>query len=122
MRARDFIPEGTRGTPHKDHANVQQTVRISRDQGGYDRVYHQNRLMMAMGMADGQSTKPVDMDPASWVEKYNTVHPYTDVEDKMFQQAAKTIPTDHHVVSKGKSKEPEDTHTVSPVANWMKKK
>jgi hypothetical protein len=52
---------------HKDHENVTPNSGsyIARDVGGYDRVYHMNRLWMAMSMADGKSTKAVKMDVAS---------------------------------------------------------
>jgi hypothetical protein len=123
MRAREFIVETTPdGKVHKDHASVQKGVHRSRDVGGYDRVYHMNRLWMATAMADGKSTKPVDMDSASWVEKYNTQHPYTEEEYNMFRSAENTVPTDSkEVLPWGKSQEPKDTHKVSPVANWMGK-
>jgi hypothetical protein len=122
MRAKEFMSE-SKGKMHKHHASVQQGVMRSRDVGGYDRVYHMNRLMMATAMADGESEKPVDMDEASWMEKYNTHHPYTEKEHKMLKSAMNTIPTDSKEVTPwSKSVEPDDTHKVSPVANWNKKK
>lgn len=117
MKIKDIIVEGE-GTIHPHHLAVQGHVDKVRDVGGYDRVYHMNRLMMAMAMADGKSTKPVDMDASSWVEKYNTTHPYTDEEHNMVKSAMATIPTDHKPVSKErKSREPDDTHKVSPHSN-----
>ena len=78
-----------------------------------------NRLWMAMAMADGKSTKKVDMDPASPSEKHNTIHPYTDEEHNMVQAAFNTIPSEHHRMAKrGKSSEPDDTHKVSPVQGF----
>ena len=121
MRARDFISE-SEGKMKKKHAAVQQGVTVSRDDGGYDRTYHMNRLWMATAMADGKSRKPVDMDSASWIEKYNTQHPYTEEEYNMFRQAEATVPTDSKAVTPWtKSTEPEDTYKVSPTSNWMKK-
>jgi hypothetical protein len=117
MKIKDIIEESI-GTVHPDHLAVQGHIDKVRDQGGYDRVYHMNRLMMAMAMADGKSTKPVDMDAASWVEKYNTTHPYTDEEHNMVHAAMATVPTDHKPISKErKSREPDDTHKVSPHPN-----
>ena len=124
MRAKDFINE-TRGDGkiHDHHAAAFQGVTRMRDVGGYDRTYHLNRIWMATAMADGKSSKPVDMDSASWVEKYNVAMPYTDAEYLMILAAMATIPTDSKELQKrGKSVEPKDTNTVSPVANWMKKK
>jgi hypothetical protein len=72
--------------------------------------------MMAAAIADG-GNKPVDMDAESWVEKYNVVFPYTDMEHAMMMQAFATIPTDKTELAKrGKSSEPKDTNTTSPVA------
>jgi hypothetical protein len=122
MRANEFINEG-KGKIHKDHASVQQGVSKMRDVGGYDRTYHLNRIWMAAAMADGKSTKAVDMDSSSWAEKYNTAHPYTKQEHNMLQSAMKTVPTDHHQVQAfSKSIEPDDTHKVSPTSNWNSKK
>lgn len=123
MRAHEFLNEGgpARGKMNKDHDNATSSGGsvIARDVGGYDRVYHMNRLGMAMAMADGKSTKKVDMDAASPVEKFNSYHPYTDEEHNMLQSALKTIPSESHKMSKrGKSSEPDDTHKVSPVMGF----
>ena len=115
MRAFEFLTEGE-GKMHDHHSQATQGVMRVRDVGGYDRVYHMNRLWMAMAMADGKSQDAVDMDSASFVEKYNTVHPYTEEEYNMFVAATKTIPSDQKtVVPYSKSKEPEDTNTTSLV-------
>lgn len=87
-----------------------------RDVGGYDRAYHLNRIMMATAMADGRSKKPVDMDAASFVEKYNVAVPYSDLEELMMYQAMATIPTDaKELIKRGKSQESSDTNATSPV-------
>ena len=124
MRINELITETTAvGKMKKKHAAVQKGVTKSRDVGGYDRVNHMNRMWMATAMADGKSTKPVDMDSYSWMEKYNTQHPYTEEEYNMFRAAENTVPTDSKEVTPwSKSAEPDDTHTVSPVANWNKTK
>lgn len=115
MRAHEFLTEGD-GKMHKHQEDVTSGVFKSRDVGGYDRIYHMNRLWMAMAMADGKSQDAVDMDAASFAEKYNTVHPYTEEEYNMFVAATKTIPTDKKdVVPYSKSKEPEDTNKKSLV-------
>ena len=124
MRAKEFIVETTpdgKMHPHLDRAN--QGATRMRDIGGYDRTYHLNRIWMATAMADGQSKRPVDMDSASFVEKYNVAFPYTDIEHMMILQAMATIPTDSKELTKrSKSKEADDTNKVSPVSNWMKTK
>jgi len=124
MRANEFISENKKeGKVKKRAAAVQQGIRKSRDVGGYDRVNHMNRLWMATAMADGKSKKGVDMDGYSWVEKYNTQHPYTQEEYNMFRQAENTVPTDSKEVTPwAKSCEPEDTYKVSPSSPWTNKK
>lgn len=111
-------PDSPLDSMRPDHDAVHaDNVYRARDVGGYDRVYHMNRLMMAMAKADGKSTKAVDSPKETWFEKYNTIHPYTDAEHKMVQSAMKTVPTDGKVVSKGKSHEPSDINRVSPSRN-----
>ena len=120
MRAKEFLSELSTtpgGKQHANHDDASQGHFLMRDIGGYDRVYHLNRIMMAAAMADGQSKKPVDMPDSSWVEKYNVAIPYTDAEHLMMFQALATIPSDAQELSKrGKSKETDDTNKISPVA------
>ena len=119
MRAKEFISENKDGKINKDHAQASLGVFKVRDVGGYDRVYHMNRLWMAMATADGKSQDAVEMDAASFSEKYNTVHPYTEEEYNMYISATKTVPTDkEEVVPYSKSKEPEDTYKTSPVTSF----
>lgn len=124
MRLKEFVAEAKAdGKMHKDFVQANQGATRMRDIGGYDRTYHLNRIWMAAAMADGKSTKAVDMDAASWVEKYNVAVPYTDAEHLMVMAAMATIPTDGHELQKrGKSEEPKDTNVVSPVSNWNKRK
>lgn len=118
MRAHEFLTEGE-GKIHKHAEQSTQGIFKARDVGGYDRVYHMNRLWMAMAMADGKSQDAVDMDNSSFAEKYNTVHPYTEEEYNMFVSATKTIPTDKKdVVPYSKSQEPEDTNKKSLVIGF----
>lgn len=125
MRIKDIIIEGkAHGDVPKDLEDKSRGgISLTRDVGGYDRVYHMNRMMMAMAMADGKSSKPVDMDAASWYEKYNIVFPYSDVEHMMVNQAIATIPTDKKgLIARGKSEESKDTAKTSPVAKPKKNK
>lgn len=120
MRAHEFITEAAIGKIPAKNDDAMPGVRKARDVGGYDRVYHMNRLSMAMASADGKSTKrPEGMDGGSWAEKYNTIHPYSKEEDNMVKQAMKVVPTDHKsVVGDRRSKEHDDTHKVSPVTGF----
>ena len=119
MRAHEFITEGSEGKMHKDQVQVNVGTYRARDVGGYDRVYHMNRLWMAMACADGKSQDAVEMDNSSFAEKYNTVHPYTEEEYNMFVAAKKTIPTDSkEIVPYSKSEEPQDTNKQSLVIGF----
>ncbi len=119
MRAHEFINESANGKLSKANSDAMPGVHKTRDVGGYDRIYHMNRLWMAMACADGKSTKaPEGIDGGSWVEKYNTIHPYTKEEDNMVKQAMKVVPTDHKPVGGRGSKESEGTHTTSPVTGF----
>ena len=124
MRAKEFLSELSvkpSGKMHSHHVDGGQGYMLSRDIGGYDRIYHLNRIMMAAAMADGRSHKPVDMDGSSWVEKYNVAFPYTDMEHAMMMQAFATVPSDAGELEKrGKSKEPDDTNIKSIVAKPKK--
>lgn len=124
MRAREFMAEAkANGKIRKDHSNASSGVFKARDVGGYDRIYHMNRLWMAMAMSDGKSQDAVEMDAASFAEKYNTIHPFTEEEYNMYIAAKKTIPTDsEEIVPYSKSKEPEDTMTKSPVLTTKRPK
>ena len=109
----------SKGKPRREHENTMQGVAKSRDVGGYDRVYHMNRVMMAMAMADGKNSKPVKMDQSSWTEKFNTHHPYTKEEANMVASAINTVPTEYHQISNwSKSIEPDDTHKSSPMSGF----
>ena len=126
MRIREIISEGAGlkdgSIPKNFDTASQGTIRM-RDVGGYDRTYHLNRIMMATAMADGKSKKPVDMDAASFSEKFNVIFPYTDLEELMVMQAMATVPTDGSELSKrGKSAEPEDTNKSSVVAKPKRNK
>lgn len=121
MRAHEFIIEGKEGKLSKRAEKASPGTHRVRDDGGYDRTYHLNRLAMAMASADGKDKKAVPMDSSSFVEKYNTIHPYTEAEHNMLHQAMKTIPTEHQdVVPFKKSIELDSTNKVSPVAKRPK--
>ena len=124
MRAHEFLTEADGKIPKHAEQATKGVFKV-RDVGGFDRVYHMNRLWMAMAMADGKSQDAVDMDSASFVEKYNTVHPFTEEEYNMYVAATKTIPTDKKsVVPYSKSMEPEDTNKkslVKPFKGYKKK-
>jgi hypothetical protein len=123
MKIRELMEANTGGAMPKDLEDKSQGSILMRDQGGYDRTYHLNRIMMATAIADGSNKKPVDMDSSSFTEKYNVAFPYTDLEHLMMMQAMATIPTDGKELAKrSKSIEPSDTNIQSPISNWNAKK
>jgi len=123
MKIRELMEARGNGEMPKDLEHKSQGAILMRDQGGYDRTYHLNRIMMATAMADGSSKRPVDMDSASFIEKFNVAFPYTDMEHLMMMQAMATIPTDGKELAKrSKSVEPSDTNIQSPISNWNAKK
>jgi hypothetical protein len=118
MKAREFLSEKV-GKMTDYQSKPMKGAEMVRDPGGYDRIYHMNRLMMAMAIADGKDHKPVDMDDSSWTEKYNTIHPYSEAEHNMVTQAMGTVPTDHVSGFKNhRSEEPKGTNKVSPVTGF----
>ena len=130
MRAREFARQNLSelsikpSTPiHVDLDQHGQGVYLARDVGGYDRVYHMNRLWMAMACADGKSAKATKSPASGWSEKYNTIHPFSDADNLKIQSALKTVPSDHgHIGKNHKSKEYDDINKVSPVAKPKKNK
>ena len=112
MRAKEFVTEGKLA---KNAKSASTGAHLVRDGQGLDRLYHLNRLAMAMAMADG-SDNPLEIDETSWSAKNCTIHPYSELEHKMLKQAMKAVKSTHsHVVRDHKSLEPTDTHHASPV-------
>jgi len=116
MRANEFIAE-TRTIGKMSDRQRMSTRGVSkfRDPGGYDRTYELNRIMMATACADG--TTPLKIDAESWSGRYNTAHPYTDIESKMLKQAFKAVGSDYVDLNSGddNSEELASTDIVSPV-------
>lgn len=115
MKINEIILEAGIGKISKRHSVATQGITRFRD-AGVDRIYNLNRVMMAAGIHDGKTDKPVEMNSASWAEKYNTAHPYTDEEHNMIQGALKTIGgPSNQLVSRSKSTELPQINRASPV-------
>lgn len=116
MRAVEFLVE--RSVGNVGHRRRQATRGLSkfRDPQGIDRIYNLNRVMMAAACADGTETL-LDLDTESWSGRYNTAHPYTDVEAKMLKQALRATGSEHHDLNHGdnESQEVKSTNKTSPV-------
>jgi hypothetical protein len=115
MRASDFLTERKIGKPTKRQSNATRGMHKFRDPGGYDRVYELNRIMMAVAGSDG--VNPIDVDAETWSGRYNTAHPYTDIESKMLKQAYKAVGSDMTDLNHGddESQELPGTNTQSTV-------
>jgi hypothetical protein len=121
MKIKDIISEDRKGDLPVGAAENSTGIIRFRDKGGYDRTNHLNRVWMATACHDGKTDQALSkevMDPASWVEKYNTAHPYTREEHNMIQGALKTIGAESdQLVPHGKSEEHHETHKHSPHRN-----
>ena len=115
MRADEFLTERKVAKPTKRQSYATRGMHKFRDPGGYDRTYELNRIMMATACADG--TTPIDLDAETWSGRYNTAHPYTDIEAKMLKQAYNAVGSDMEDLNHGddESDELPDTNTQSIV-------
>ena len=115
MRATEFITErdGTIGK-RKQVATVGLNVFYDAERANSDYVL--NRVMMAVACADG-SNKPIDMDAKSWVGKQRSAHPYTEIEQRMLEQAFKAAGATYTDLNHGdlKSEELPAVNTTSPM-------
>jgi hypothetical protein len=74
--------------------------------------------MMAVACADGVT--PLDLDTESWAGRYNTAHPYTDIENEMIKQALQATGGEHQDLNGADqaSQELKSTNTTSPVKGF----
>ena len=115
MRAHEFLTERKIAHPTQRQSNASVGLHKFRDPGGYDRTYELNRIMMATACADG--TTPIELDAETWSGRYNTAHPYTEIEAKMLKQAYKAVGSDVKDLNNGdlRSQETPGTNTQSLV-------
>ena len=100
MKINEIITEGVKGEYDAGHAAAQHSSWRFRDVGGYDRIYHLNRIMMAAAAANGIDRGVIkDFEQESWYEKYNTAYPYTQADDNMLAAAFATVDSDYKNVA-----------------------
>lgn len=123
MRAYEFIFEVKAGKISKRAQQSSRGINTYGDQERMNGDYVGFKLGQAMAMSDG-SNGALDIDGKSWYGKQKTVHPYSDIEQRMFDQGAKAVGAKSQDMNGGdmKSKELDSTNNVSPVSNWNKKK
>ena len=116
MRASEFLVEKQVGKIGNRRQVATRGLTKFRDQGGYDRTYELNRVMMLAACADGTGT-PLKLDTESWVGRYNTAHPYTDEEAAMLKQALQAAGSETYDLNQGdnRSQESASTYIKSPV-------
>lgn len=120
MRASEFITEAkTRGQITKQQGRAAVGINVFRDPDGYDRTYELNRMMMAVACADGLGS-PIKVDVESWIGKDNSSQPYTQLEQDMLEQAAKSLGLKLTDLSGGdlRSQEVDTVHKQSPVIGF----
>lgn len=122
MRAKDFIIERKQGKITKRQAQSSRGIDVYGDAEKANSDYVAFKLGQAMACSDG--TSPINIDAKSWHGKKKTVHPYTEVEQNMFKQAAKAVGAAYKDVNRGdmESKELETTNTASPVPKRKRNK
>jgi hypothetical protein len=123
MRAYEFISETTAGKISKRAQEPSRGINTYGDQEHISGDYVGFKLGQAMAMSDG-GNGALDIDAKSWHGKKKTVHPYSELEQKMFKQGSKAVGASTRDMNNGdmKSKELKNTNSVSPVNNWNKKK
>ena len=115
MRAQEFITERD-GKIGKRRQAATVGLNLFSDGERSNSDYTLNRVMMAVGMADG-SGHPLDMDEKSWIGKRRGAYPYTDVEQEMLKQAYKAAGAKWTDLNSGDmdSEELESTNKQSPI-------
>ena len=122
MKVIDIISEAKQAKISKRQSQSSRGISTYGDSEKMNSDYVAFKLGQAMAGSDG--TTPIDIDAKSWHGKKKTVHPYTEVENEMFKQAAKAVGADYTDLNHGdmKSKELDTTNKISPVAKIKKNK
>lgn len=116
MRATEFVKESKQGKLKKRFSKASMGVHKFRDDPLQDRFYEFNRIGMAVASTDGSFVP--NMNSESWVGRYNTAHPYTEVEHDMLERAYQAVGSEYHEEFKdGKfqSQELDSTNCESPI-------
>jgi hypothetical protein len=116
MRASEFITEVRQPKPTKRQKQSSRGMNIYGDAEKANSDYVAFKLGQAMAGTDGSYVPEIDA--KSWHGKKKTIHPYTEIEQQMFEKAAKAVGANYTDLNNGNmnSMELETTNKVSPVA------
>ena len=122
MKVIDIISEAKQAKISKRQSQSSRGISTYGDSEKMNSDYVAFKLGQAMAGSDGKTVPEIDA--KSWHGKKKTVHPYTEVENEMFKQAAKAVGADYTDLNHGdmKSKELDSTNKISPVAKIKKNK
>lgn len=124
MRADEFINEAKEAKPSKLQQFPTRGLHKFRDDDKQDRHYEMHRLGMALACTDGEIVPEIDNE--SYTGKWNTAHPYTEVEQNMLKKAYSAIGTTYKDLNHGdlRSQELPDTNSqsvIKPFKGYKKK-
>jgi hypothetical protein len=122
MKVIDIISESKQAKISKRQSQSSRGISIYSDAERASGDYVAFKLGQAMAVSDGKTAPEIDA--KSWHGKKKTVHPYTEIENEMFKQAAKVVGAEYTDLNHGdmKSKELDTTNKISPVAKIKKNK
>ena len=122
MKVIDIISEAKQAKISKRQSQSSRGISTYGDSEKMNSDYVAFKLGQAMAGSDGKTVPEIDA--KSWHGKKKTVHPYTEIENEMFVQAAKAVGADYEDLNHGdmKSKELDTTNKISPVAKIKKNK
>lgn len=122
MKVIDIISEAKQAKISKRQSQSSRGISTYGDSEKMNSDYVAFKLGQAMAGSDGKTVPEIDA--KSWHGKKKTVHPYTEIENEMFKQAAKAVGADYEDLNHGdmKSKELDSTNKISPVAKIKKNK
>lgn len=122
MKVTEIITEVRMPAPTKRQKQSTKGLNIYGDAEKANSDYVAFKLGQAMAGTDGSYVPEID--GKSWHGKKKTIHPYTEVEQQMFEKAAKAVGADYKDLNKGnmKSMELDTTNKISPVAKPKRNK
>jgi hypothetical protein len=119
MRAKEFLIEKQElDTNHKDSISDMVSVGVPGSPIGPTNYYHKYRLGVHMaGSPDDRHSYPTN---GEFVD-HMVMAGYSDADRDIIANSIKAFGYTPKKHASGGSKESKDTHTVSPVSNWMSK-